>query len=194
MKVGLIDVDGHNYPNLPLMKLSAFHKSQGDEVGWYDPWEGLLEPYDQVYMSKVFSFTPDYDKPIYASEISGGVQDTVSTYRMAKRSLTKARTGICRMRLSISILTTRYIRALRMKRHMASSQGDAQGGATSATLLPKKADAVTRWLTSMSFGKGRRTSCFVTRTSLLAEIIETYFSNLSIVRRESSSTKGWMCV
>ena len=31
MKVGLIDVDGHNYPNLPLMKLSAWHKAKGDE-------------------------------------------------------------------------------------------------------------------------------------------------------------------
>lgn len=29
MKVGLIDVDGHNYPNLPLMKLSAFYKNGG---------------------------------------------------------------------------------------------------------------------------------------------------------------------
>ena len=27
MKIGLIDVDGHNFPNLPLMKLSAYHKS-----------------------------------------------------------------------------------------------------------------------------------------------------------------------
>lgn len=25
-RIGLIDVDGHNYPNLPLMKLSAWHK------------------------------------------------------------------------------------------------------------------------------------------------------------------------
>lgn len=72
MKIGLIDVDGHHYPNLPLMKLSAWHKQQGDEVRWYDPWDGILEPYDKVYMSKVFSFTPNYDKPIYASEISGG--------------------------------------------------------------------------------------------------------------------------
>lgn len=32
MKIGLIDVDGHNYPNLPLMKISAYHKSKGDEV------------------------------------------------------------------------------------------------------------------------------------------------------------------
>lgn len=72
MKVGLIDVDGHNYPNLPLMKLSAFHKKEGDTVRWYDPWDGYAEPYDRVYMSKVFSFTPDYDRPIYAAEIYGG--------------------------------------------------------------------------------------------------------------------------
>lgn len=32
MKIGLIDVDSHNYPNLPLMKLSAWHKAQGDTV------------------------------------------------------------------------------------------------------------------------------------------------------------------
>ena len=72
MKIGLIDVDGHNYPNLPLMKISAWHKRQGDTVRWYDPWDGLIEKYDKVYMSKVFSFTPDYDRPIYADEISRG--------------------------------------------------------------------------------------------------------------------------
>lgn len=72
MKIGLIDVDSHNFPNLPLMKLSAWHKQQGDEVGWYDPWQGILEPYDKAYMSKVFSFTPDYQAPIYASEILKG--------------------------------------------------------------------------------------------------------------------------
>lgn len=56
MNVGLIDVDSHNYPNLALMKLSAWHKQQGDVVGWYN----VFESYDIVYMSKVFSFTPDY--------------------------------------------------------------------------------------------------------------------------------------
>ena len=35
MRVGLIDVDGHNFPNLPLMKISAYHKSRGDSVEWY---------------------------------------------------------------------------------------------------------------------------------------------------------------
>jgi len=71
MKIGLIDVDGHNFPNLPLMKLSAAHKSQGDSVEWYNPlWSGHM---DTVYMSKVFDFTPDYPYHINADiVISGG--------------------------------------------------------------------------------------------------------------------------
>lgn len=72
MKIGLIDVDGHNYPNLPLMKISAWHKSMGDEVRWYDPFDGLVERYAKVYMSKVFSLSPDYDSPIYADEVVRG--------------------------------------------------------------------------------------------------------------------------
>jgi len=72
MKIGLIDVDGHNYPNLPLMKLSAYHKSKGDFVRWYDAFDGLIEEYDKVYLSKVFSFTTGYQYPIYAKEVSRG--------------------------------------------------------------------------------------------------------------------------
>lgn len=72
MKIGLIDVDSHNYPNLPLMKISAYHKRMGDIVKWYDPFDGFGNEYDVVYMSKVFSFTPDYDLPIYAKEIKKG--------------------------------------------------------------------------------------------------------------------------
>lgn len=34
MKVGLVDVDGHNYPNYALMKISAWHKERGDSVEW----------------------------------------------------------------------------------------------------------------------------------------------------------------
>lgn len=29
MHIGLIDVDGHNFPNIPLMKISAWHKQKG---------------------------------------------------------------------------------------------------------------------------------------------------------------------
>lgn len=56
MKIGLIDVDGHNFPNLALMKLSRYWKSQGADVEWYTPFAN----YDCVYLSKVFTFTPDY--------------------------------------------------------------------------------------------------------------------------------------
>lgn len=74
MRVGLIDVDGHNFPNLPLMKLSAWHKKQGDRVEWYIPTEhGFpLPPMDKVYMSKVFSFTPDYEYFVNADEVIKG--------------------------------------------------------------------------------------------------------------------------
>lgn len=70
MRIGLIDVDGHNFPNLPLMKISAWHKKQGDHVEWYQPlFSGHM---DKVYMSKVFSFTPDYEYCIDADEIIKG--------------------------------------------------------------------------------------------------------------------------
>lgn len=69
-KIGLIDVDGHNFPNIPLMKISAWHKAQGDSVEWYNPmFSGHM---DKVYMSKVFSFTPDYEYFIDADEIEKG--------------------------------------------------------------------------------------------------------------------------
>lgn len=73
-RIGLIDVDGHNFPNIPLMKISAWHKLQGDIVEWYEPLRhGFPEkPLDKVYMSKVFSFTPDYEYYINADEIIKG--------------------------------------------------------------------------------------------------------------------------
>lgn len=70
MRVGLIDVDGHNFPNIPLMKISAYHKKSGDEVSWYQPlFSGHM---DRVYVSKVFSFTPDYEYYIDADEVIKG--------------------------------------------------------------------------------------------------------------------------
>lgn len=70
MKVGLIDVDGHNFPNLALMKISAWHKAAGNDVEW---WWGFGE-YDRVYMSKVFdgTYTPDAPEPLNAKEIFKG--------------------------------------------------------------------------------------------------------------------------
>lgn len=70
MKIGLIDVDGHHYPNLALMKLSAWHKAQGDTVEWWWGWG----QYDRVYMSKVFdeTYSPDIPEPVNAQEIIKG--------------------------------------------------------------------------------------------------------------------------
>lgn len=50
MKVGIYDVDGHNFPNLALMKISAYHKAKGDSVEMFQP----MFHYDKVYVSKVF--------------------------------------------------------------------------------------------------------------------------------------------
>jgi len=75
MKIGLIDVDNYDklqdcFPNLCLMKISAWHKKNGDTVEWHDPMFG--GHYDKVYMSKVFSFTQDYPFFVDAEEIQRG--------------------------------------------------------------------------------------------------------------------------
>lgn len=70
MNIGLIDVDGHNFPNLALMRISAYHKAQGDNVEW---WWGFGE-YDRVYMSKVFdeTYSNDILVPANANEVIKG--------------------------------------------------------------------------------------------------------------------------
>lgn len=57
MKVGLVDVDSHNFPNLCLMKLSAYHKAADHQVEWWTP-QGR---YDLVYKSRVFTDTYSKD-------------------------------------------------------------------------------------------------------------------------------------
>ena len=70
MRIGLIDVDGHNFPNLALMKLSAWHKARGDTVEWWWGWG----QYDRVYMAKVFdeTYSPDVPEPMNTAEIVKG--------------------------------------------------------------------------------------------------------------------------
>lgn len=70
MRVGLIDVDSHNFPNLALMKLSAYHKSRGDAVEW---WNGF-ERYDIVYKYRIFTdmYSQDVDYVINADEVVKG--------------------------------------------------------------------------------------------------------------------------
>ena len=77
MRVGLLDVDSHNYPNLPLMKISAYHKAKGDDVEMLIP----LCRYDRVYVSKVFGseYSADYEFMINADEvIEGGTGRAIS--------------------------------------------------------------------------------------------------------------------
>ena len=70
MDIGIIDVDSHNYPNLALMKISAYEKARGNSVEW---WNGL-KYYDRVYMSKIFddTYTEDIRYCINAGEIIKG--------------------------------------------------------------------------------------------------------------------------
>ena len=71
MKIGLIDVDGHHFPNLALMRISAWHKQKGDDVEW---WLGDLFHYDIVYMAKVFSeqYSKDLPFPVNADRVIKG--------------------------------------------------------------------------------------------------------------------------
>lgn len=60
MKIGLHDnekesMKNKKFPNLALMKISSYHKSQGDTVDWWNK----DETFDKVYSSKVFTFTKE---------------------------------------------------------------------------------------------------------------------------------------
>ena len=73
MKIGLIDVDNWGkinncFPNLPLMKISAFYKKHNHHVEWYEQ----NKYYDAVYMSKVFSFSHEPFSEINADEVIRG--------------------------------------------------------------------------------------------------------------------------
>lgn len=71
INIGLIDVDSKNFPNLCLMKISAYHKANGDEVEW---WNGFKH-YDIIYKSKVFTDEYSQDETTYLNAdkvVSGG--------------------------------------------------------------------------------------------------------------------------
>lgn len=70
MNIGLFDADGHNFPSLPLMKISAYHKSKGDNVEFASP----LIHYDKLYCSRVFGdeYTTFSDVAFNANEVFYG--------------------------------------------------------------------------------------------------------------------------
>lgn len=56
--------------NLAILKIAAYHLTKGDEVKWYEPL--FDEDAELLYISKVFTFTPDF---VYAPDcevIKGG--------------------------------------------------------------------------------------------------------------------------
>lgn len=91
MRIGLIDVDGHNFPNLALMRISAYHKSRGDLVEW---WYTDFIHYDIVYMSKIFSdaYSPDHEEPLNADKVvKGGTGYCISTGEDGKEVFDKSK-------------------------------------------------------------------------------------------------------
>jgi hypothetical protein len=54
VNIGLYDVDS-KIPNLALMKLSAWHKAEGDRVEFCDPISRFM--FDKIYASKIFTFS-----------------------------------------------------------------------------------------------------------------------------------------
>lgn len=72
MIIGIHDAEKEHmkrktFPNLALMKLAAWHKSQKDQVEWWNP----LGSYNRIYSSKVFDFTPE-NPYLPADAIRGG--------------------------------------------------------------------------------------------------------------------------
>lgn len=69
MKIALHDADGGCFPNLALMKLSAWHKAGGDNVSLY--LHLMSHTYDRVYSSRVFTFS-HAEEPMGREVIKGG--------------------------------------------------------------------------------------------------------------------------
>lgn len=59
----------NKFPNYALMKISAYHKQQGDIVKWFSAIE--RDTYDIVYSSKIFDFTEE-DPYLPEHAIKGG--------------------------------------------------------------------------------------------------------------------------
>lgn len=75
MKVGLIDVDGHNFPNFALMRISGYMKSIGHDTEWAEPINLFnRKHYERIYASKVFTFSKDFNRNDYSTSeyILGG--------------------------------------------------------------------------------------------------------------------------
>lgn len=68
--IGICDCDNTSFPNLALMKISAWHKKRGDCVEFFSPLNSAF--YDQIYASKVFRFTKN-NPYLFGDFIAGGI-------------------------------------------------------------------------------------------------------------------------
>ena len=154
MTIGLIDVDGHNFPNLALMKLSGYHKHLGDDVRW---WNGF-ETYDVVYMSKVFdeTYSADVPEPVNAKRVVKGGTDTCGErtansnisstvigylgYRRSPGKLHRASdtTKHSRRKSNIPARTTAFTRSIPQTRPADTLQEAARTTARSASCRRKR--------------------------------------------------------
>ena len=76
MKIAIIDADligrkKHRFPNLACMKISGYHKEQGNEVVLKLDYENL-DIYDKVFVSKVFTDTFIEDSILQLSNVEYG--------------------------------------------------------------------------------------------------------------------------
>jgi hypothetical protein len=67
MRIGIHDHESNGFPNLALMKISSWHKTNGNTVEWFDS----SKEYDLVYSSKVFTWT-EFDSSLPGDTIYGG--------------------------------------------------------------------------------------------------------------------------
>lgn len=158
IRIALIDVDNHNFPSLPLMKLSAWHRQQGDDVEWYDPLRAWKSPPDLVYMSKVFTFTPDYPHPVSAGEIIRG--GTGYSYPDGKPDLLPETEHIYP---DYSL----YPEWTKDTAYGFLTRGCPRG-CDFCIVGEKEGKKAVRWPTWRNFGTDRKTSCSLTRIFLPA--------------------------
>lgn len=114
MKIGMWS-DSVNFPNLPLMKLSSYHKRLGDSVEIVR--EG--EHYDRVYLSKIFNLPliskiPKSPPLFHADDVVRGGQVLRYRWKTGKKFSTENCIKIFLLRLNIFIQIIVFIQNTRI--------------------------------------------------------------------------------